>query len=115
PTNGRQSAPDLRWFLSQRVVVFKSCNSAIAPGPTNGRPSAPPDCIWFSFIVCFGFGSSECRGPPAADQREARRCPHSLLGNEQIVSVSLPASLPPPAYRSWPAHVDPTAQSSTPP
>ena len=51
----------------------------------------------------------------AADQREAQRCPPHSLGNLQIVSVSLPAFLPPPAYRSWPALVDPAAQSSTQP
>src|ERR1017187_5751618 len=34
-----------------------------------------------------------------------------FLGSCQIVYVLLPAFLPPPVYRSWPAPVDPASQS----
>src|ERR1035438_326374 len=58
--------------------------------------------FWFWFV-----GSPGLRYRPTGGARSG-----SFLGSCRIVCLSLPASLLPPGYRSWPAPVDPTSQWS---
>src|SRR5271169_1117389 len=77
--------------------------------PTGGGWRPPTALVFLQRMFWFWFvGPRYLRGRPTGGA-----LPGSLLGSCRIVCISLPASLPPPGYRSWPAPVDPAWQSLT--
>src|ERR1039457_3379304 len=78
--------------------------------PTGGYPGLRAALVflqrmfWFSIVGAWRF--LFCRPMGRAALPRSR-----FLGSCQIVYVLLPAFLPPPVYRSWPAPVDPASQS----